>query len=71
MNVIKTIQGFLKHFQNVDVSPSRAQELFDELNVVNAPVMAAYETLADFNAQPADFLSLLIELRRKASENDQ
>lgn len=69
MSTTKTIQGVLKHFQNVDVSPSRAQELYDELSVVNAPVKAAYENLADFNAQPADYLSLLIELRREAVDH--
>ncbi len=70
MDSIKTIQGVFYHFQNSSVDEQRAKELFAELSIVNQPVKEAYEVEANFNAQPADFLSMLLELRRKEPSND-
>ena len=59
-----TIEGVFEHFQNMTLPPGRSQELMDELQSLNAPVRELYDRMANFDAQPMDFQSALLELRR-------
>lgn len=60
-----TIEGVFNHFQETALPPGRARELMQELAPINASIREFYDRAANFNAQPADFLSTLLELQRK------
>jgi hypothetical protein len=65
MDPASTVEGMFEHFQGTTLPPGRAQELMQELAPINASIRECYDRAANFNAQPADFLSTLLELQRK------
>jgi hypothetical protein len=65
MDPASTVEGVFEHFQDTALPPGRARELMQELAPINASTRECYDQAANFNAQPADFLSTLLELQRK------
>lgn len=59
------IENIYMHFQGTSLQEGRAKAIFDELMQVNDTTRDYYDRSADFNAQPADFFSALIELKRQ------
>jgi hypothetical protein len=65
MDPASTIEGVFEHFQETTLPPGRARELMQELAPINTSTRECYDQAANFNAQPADFPSTLLELQRK------
>ncbi len=65
MDPASTIKGVFEQFQGTALPPGRARELMQELAPINASIRECYDQADNFNAQPADFLSTLLELQRK------
>ncbi|MCE8042327.1 hypothetical protein HOP60_09155 [Halomonas daqingensis] len=65
MDPASTVEGVFEHFQDTALPPGRARELMQELAPINSATRECYDQAANFNAQPADFLSTLLELKRK------
>ena len=65
MDPASTVEGVFEHFQATTLPPGRARELMQELAPINASTRECYDQADNFNAQPADFLSTLLELQGK------
>lgn len=65
MDPAATVKGIFEYFQGTTLPTGRARELMQELSPINSSIREYFDQAANFNAQPADFLSTLLELQRK------